>query len=134
MPPGKDRRPGQHLDQARQIWDDSRQGHHQPKEFRMDFSLSPEQEAVQEKAPPLSRQVREMSARLDREARFPREILHLWAQAGMFGLAFQREYGVEVLWGEGAKGFFVNGLCHLPTNNRTSGDFFRKEALWPKRD
>jgi hypothetical protein len=39
----------------------------------MDFSLSPEQEAVQEKAQHLARQVKEMSARFDREARFPRE-------------------------------------------------------------
>jgi len=77
----------------------------------MDFSLSPEQEAVQEKAQRLAREVRGLSARLDREARFPREILHLWA-----------------------KGFFVNGLCPLPTNNCASGGFFRKETLWPERD
>jgi alkylation response protein AidB-like acyl-CoA dehydrogenase len=59
----------------------------------MDFSVSPEQEAVQEKAQHLARQVKELSVRLDQEARFPREILNLWAQAGMFGLALPREYG-----------------------------------------
>lgn len=46
----------------------------------MDFSLSPEPEAVQEKAQRLAREVRGLSARLDREGGFPREILYLWAQ------------------------------------------------------
>jgi hypothetical protein len=100
----------------------------------MDVSLSPEPEAVQEKAPHLARQGQEMSARLDREARFPREILPPWAQAGRFGLGLLRDTGVEVLWGEGTKGFFVNGLCPLLINNCTSGDFFGKEALWPQPD
>ncbi|MFZ5448153.1 MAG: acyl-CoA dehydrogenase family protein [Thermodesulfobacteriota bacterium] len=59
----------------------------------MDFTLSPEQQAVQKKAQHLAREVKELSARLDREAQFPNEILHLWGQEGMFGLALQREYG-----------------------------------------
>jgi alkylation response protein AidB-like acyl-CoA dehydrogenase len=63
----------------------------------MDFTLSPEQQAVQEKARHLAREVKELSARLDREAQFPGEILHLWAQEGMFGLALPREYGGQGL-------------------------------------
>ena len=78
-PWGKVRRPKEHLDPTRQIWDDSRESHHQPKGFSMDFTLSPEQQGVQEKAQSLAREVKGLSARLDREAQFPREILHLWA-------------------------------------------------------
>jgi alkylation response protein AidB-like acyl-CoA dehydrogenase len=63
----------------------------------MDFTLSPEQQAVQKKAQHLAREVKELSARLDREAQFPREILHLWGQEGMFGLALPREYGGQGL-------------------------------------
>jgi len=63
----------------------------------MDFTLSPEQQAVQEKARRLAREVKGLSARLDREAQFPREILHLWAQEGLFGLALPREYGGQGL-------------------------------------
>lgn len=59
----------------------------------MDFTLSPEQQGVQEKAQRLAGEVKELSARLDREARFPREILQLWAREGMFGLALPQEYG-----------------------------------------
>lgn len=59
----------------------------------MDFSLSTEQQAVQEKARRLAQQVKEEAARLDREGTFPREILELWAQAGFFGLALPRDYG-----------------------------------------
>lgn len=59
----------------------------------MEFTLSPEQRGVQEKAQSLAREVQDLSARLDREARFPREILQHWAQGGMFGLALPREYG-----------------------------------------
>jgi hypothetical protein len=50
----------------------------------MDFSLSPEPEAVQEKAQRLAREVRGLSARLDREGGFPRKsfisgpMLHKW--------------------------------------------------------
>jgi alkylation response protein AidB-like acyl-CoA dehydrogenase len=59
----------------------------------MDFSLSPEQLGVQGKAQGLAQEVKGLSARLDREAAFPREILQLWAGEGMFGLALPREYG-----------------------------------------
>jgi alkylation response protein AidB-like acyl-CoA dehydrogenase len=63
----------------------------------MDFTLSPEQQAVQKKAQRLAREVKDLSARFDREAQFPREILHLWSQEGMFGLALPREYGGQGL-------------------------------------
>ncbi|MHB9075656.1 MAG: acyl-CoA dehydrogenase family protein [Desulfobaccales bacterium] len=63
----------------------------------MDFTLSSEQQAVQKKAQRLAREVKDLSARLDREAQFPREILHLWGQEGMFGLALPREYGGQGL-------------------------------------
>ncbi|MDO9070909.1 MAG: acyl-CoA dehydrogenase family protein, partial [Deltaproteobacteria bacterium] len=63
----------------------------------MEFTLSPEQQGVQEKAQSLAREVKDLSARLDREAQFPREILQLWAQGGMFGLALPREYGGQGL-------------------------------------
>jgi alkylation response protein AidB-like acyl-CoA dehydrogenase len=59
----------------------------------MNFTLTPEQEAVQQKAQHLAREVKDLSFRLDREAQFPKEILHLWAREGMFGLALPREYG-----------------------------------------
>jgi alkylation response protein AidB-like acyl-CoA dehydrogenase len=59
----------------------------------MDFTLSPAQQAVQEKARLLAQDVKEASARLDREGLFPREILELWAREGMFGLALPGEYG-----------------------------------------
>jgi alkylation response protein AidB-like acyl-CoA dehydrogenase len=63
----------------------------------MDFTLSPEQQAVQKKAQRLAREVKDLSIRLDREAQFPREILHLWGQEGMFGLALPRKYGGQGL-------------------------------------
>lgn len=63
----------------------------------MDFTLSPEQQAVQKKAKRLAREVKDLSARYDREVQFPREILHLWSQEGMFGLALPREYGGQGL-------------------------------------
>jgi butyryl-CoA dehydrogenase len=63
----------------------------------MDFTLSPEQQGVQEKARGLAREVKDLSARLDREVQFPREILQLWAREGMFGLALPREYGGQGL-------------------------------------
>jgi alkylation response protein AidB-like acyl-CoA dehydrogenase len=59
----------------------------------MEFTLSPEQQGVQEKAQSLAKEVHGLSARFDREAQFPREILQRWAQGGMFGLALPREYG-----------------------------------------
>jgi alkylation response protein AidB-like acyl-CoA dehydrogenase len=63
----------------------------------MEFTLSPEQRGVQEKAQHLAQEVKSLSARLDREAQFPREILQRWAQEGMFGLALPREYGGQGL-------------------------------------
>ncbi len=57
----------------------------------MDFTLSAEQKVVQEKARRLAREVKVDAARLDREGRFPQQILELWAQEGMFGLALPRE-------------------------------------------
>jgi alkylation response protein AidB-like acyl-CoA dehydrogenase len=63
----------------------------------MDFTLSPEQQAVQKKAQRLAREVKDLSARLDRDSQFPQEILHLWAQEGLFGLALPREYGGQGL-------------------------------------
>ncbi|MEJ2670608.1 MAG: acyl-CoA dehydrogenase family protein [Deltaproteobacteria bacterium] len=63
----------------------------------MDFSLSSEQQAVQKKAWRLAQEVKELSVRLDREARFPKEILQLWAQEGLFGLALPREFGGQGL-------------------------------------
>jgi alkylation response protein AidB-like acyl-CoA dehydrogenase len=63
----------------------------------MDFTLSPAQQAVQKKAQRLAREVKDLSTRLDREAQFPREILHLWGQEGMFGLALPQEYGGQGL-------------------------------------
>ncbi len=59
----------------------------------MDFTLSPEQQAVQEKARKLAHESKLLAARYDREAAFPREILQLWAEGGMFGLDLPREYG-----------------------------------------
>jgi len=59
----------------------------------VDFTLSPQQVAVQEKARRLAQEVKEESARLDREGQFPREILNRWAREGLFGLALPREYG-----------------------------------------
>ena len=63
----------------------------------MDFTLSPEHQAVQKKAQHLAREVKDISSRLDREARFPHEILHLWGQENMFGLALPKEYGGQGL-------------------------------------
>jgi alkylation response protein AidB-like acyl-CoA dehydrogenase len=59
----------------------------------MDFTLSPAQQAVQEKARRLAQEVKTASARLDREGRFPGEILELWAAEGLFGVALPPEYG-----------------------------------------
>jgi alkylation response protein AidB-like acyl-CoA dehydrogenase len=59
----------------------------------MDFTLSPVQQAVQEKARRLAGEWKTESARCDREARFPREILKLWAREGLVGLALPSAYG-----------------------------------------
>jgi alkylation response protein AidB-like acyl-CoA dehydrogenase len=63
----------------------------------MEFTLSPEQQGVQEKAQTLAQAVQGLSTRLDQEAKFPREILQRWAQGGMFGLALPQEYGGQGL-------------------------------------
>ena len=59
----------------------------------MDFTLSSTQQEVQEKARRLARESKAAAARLDREGQFPREILELWAQEDMFGLALPQELG-----------------------------------------
>jgi alkylation response protein AidB-like acyl-CoA dehydrogenase len=59
----------------------------------MDFSFSAEQLEVQAKARRLALEVKDLAGRLDREGRFPQEILELWAQEGLFGVALPREYG-----------------------------------------
>jgi alkylation response protein AidB-like acyl-CoA dehydrogenase len=59
----------------------------------MDFILSATQLAIQEKAQHLARETKSPSARLDRERRFPQEILELWSREGMCGLALPRELG-----------------------------------------
>jgi hypothetical protein len=87
----------------------------------MDFSLSPEQETVQEKAPRLGREVKSLSARLDRETRF--------CACSSPGSCC----GVEVLGG-GGQGFFRKRPLLPPVSSLTAGGVFRKEALWPNRD
>jgi len=59
----------------------------------MDFTLSPEQQAIQEKARHLARELKPLAAQLDRESQFPQEVLQPWAREGFFGLALPREYG-----------------------------------------
>jgi alkylation response protein AidB-like acyl-CoA dehydrogenase len=59
----------------------------------MDFSLTPEQEAVQKRARKAAQEVKALAARLNREDRFPQEILEAWAAEGFFGLSLPREYG-----------------------------------------
>src|SRR4030043_1701127 len=59
----------------------------------MDFSLSPEQESVQKRARQTAQEVKTMAAKIDREGRFPQDILEIWAEEGFFGLCLPREYG-----------------------------------------
>jgi len=59
----------------------------------MDFTLTPGQRTVQEKARQAAEEVKEKAALLDREGRFPEEILKLWAETGFFGLSLPKEYG-----------------------------------------
>ncbi len=59
----------------------------------MDFTLSPEQKTVQEKARQAAAAVKEKAAHLDREGLFPGDILKAWAEAGFFGLSLPREFG-----------------------------------------
>jgi len=61
----------------------------------MDFSLTPEQQSVQQTARNAAQKVKALAARLDREGRFPEDILQAWAREGLFGLALPREYGGE---------------------------------------
>lgn len=59
----------------------------------MDFALSPEQQAFQDKARRLAQEVKAQASQLDREGRFPQEILALWAKEGLFGPALPQAYG-----------------------------------------
>jgi alkylation response protein AidB-like acyl-CoA dehydrogenase len=59
----------------------------------MNFSLSREQEAVQKRARRVAQDVKTQAARLEREGRFPQEILEIWAAEGFFGLSLPSEYG-----------------------------------------
>jgi alkylation response protein AidB-like acyl-CoA dehydrogenase len=86
----------------------------------MDFTLSPEHQAVQKKAQHLAREVKDLSARLDREARFPWEILHLWGQESMFGLALPKEYGGQGLDYVAYVSFLTRPACPKPASWVTS--------------
>ena len=135
-PWGKIRRPGEHLDRTRQICNDSRESHCQPRGCSMDFTLSPEQQGVQEKAQGLARDVKDLSARLDREAQFPREILQLWAKEGMFGLALPREYGGQ---GLDYVAYVLAQMelaqaCPASAPPRRLPQKPRKELSWPRRN
>jgi len=59
----------------------------------MNFSLTPEQAAVQQRARLVAQEVKAQAAQNDRESRFPRDILEIWAKEGFFGLSLPREYG-----------------------------------------
>lgn len=59
----------------------------------MNFNLTPEQEAVQKRARQAAQEMKVQAARLDREGRFPQEILEVWAKEGFFGLSLPSEYG-----------------------------------------
>ncbi len=59
----------------------------------MNFALTTEQQAIQEKAKNLAQGMAGEAARLDREGRFPEALVHRLAQAGLCGLALPREYG-----------------------------------------
>jgi alkylation response protein AidB-like acyl-CoA dehydrogenase len=59
----------------------------------MDFTLTPGQKLVQEKARLLAEEVKEKAVLLDREGRFPEEIMQSWADAGFMGLSLPTEFG-----------------------------------------
>jgi alkylation response protein AidB-like acyl-CoA dehydrogenase len=59
----------------------------------MDFTLTPGQRLVQEKARLSAEEVKEKAALLDREGLFPEDILKLWAAAGFVGLSLPKEFG-----------------------------------------
>jgi alkylation response protein AidB-like acyl-CoA dehydrogenase len=119
----------------------------------MDFTLSPEQQGVQEKAQSLAREVKGLSAQLDREAQFPREILQLWAKEGRFGLALPREYGgqgltyvahvlsqMKLAQACAASPLILHlnhslfGRGHLRKSPSPPPSNSKKEPSWPRRD
>ena len=59
----------------------------------MNFSLTPEQQDIQAKARHLAQEWRGEAARLDRDGRFPQEILAAWTKAGMAGVAIPQDLG-----------------------------------------
>jgi len=59
----------------------------------MDFTLSPNQLQVQEKARAAAQAVREQARVLDRAGEFPGDILAAWGREGFFGLALPEAYG-----------------------------------------
>jgi alkylation response protein AidB-like acyl-CoA dehydrogenase len=59
----------------------------------MNLTLTPGQKTVQEKARQAAAAVKEKAAQLDREGRFPGDILQAWAAAGFFGLSLPQEFG-----------------------------------------
>ncbi|MBM4285638.1 MAG: acyl-CoA dehydrogenase [Deltaproteobacteria bacterium] len=59
----------------------------------MDFTLSPEHRRVQEKARAAAGELAGEAARLEREGRFPQDILSRYAREGFFGVALPREHG-----------------------------------------
>ena len=59
----------------------------------MDFTLSPEHQGVQEKARRVAREVADQAATLERQGRFPAEILEVYRREGLFGLALPKDYG-----------------------------------------
>ena len=59
----------------------------------MDFSLTSEQDAVQQRARQVAQEVKTLARSNDREGRFPQNILDIWAREGFFGLSLPREYG-----------------------------------------
>ena len=59
----------------------------------MDFTLSPKQLQVQEKARGAAQAVRERARELDRAGEFPGDILAAWAREGLIGLALPEAYG-----------------------------------------
>lgn len=60
----------------------------------MEFSLTPEQRAIQDLARDVAdRYIRPRIARLDAEERFDREILHAMGEAGLLGLCLPERYG-----------------------------------------
>ncbi len=59
----------------------------------MNFSLTPEQDAIQQKARVAAQEVKARARDYDRQGRFPQEILEIWAREGFFGVSLPREYG-----------------------------------------